>query len=263
MSSISKSGNSDISTISSENLLHPPQTGGSGGDRGGGGGGGGGGGVGGGVSRRSFIKSVGLTAAVSAASQAAAVTATVNHEIETDNWYQANNVKSVGPDTITVSFKLNGKPTKIATASSAMLIDVLRWDLGLTGTKPACERGACGACSVLLNGKLTASCMTMAVDAEGCEVTTIEGLATDNELDPIQTAFVKHDGLQCGFCTPGMIMATKALLTEIPKPDLNQIKEGLSGNLCRCGAYTNIFNAVLAASGQTVPVDAGSEGKGV
>ena len=107
----------------------------------------------------------------------------------------------------------------------------------------------------MVDGKLVASCMMLAVDAIGAEVTTVEGLANGDELDPVQEAFVKHDALQCGFCTPGLVMASRALLDENPKPTLDEIKAGLSGNICRCGTYNNIFNAVLEASGQKPMVD--------
>jgi aerobic-type carbon monoxide dehydrogenase small subunit (CoxS/CutS family) len=136
-------------------------------------------------------------------------------------------------------------------------MEALRWHFNLTGTKEICDRGACGGCSVLVDGVLVNSCMMLTADAVGCEVTTVEGLAQGDRLDPIQEAFCRHDALQCGYCTPGLIMASRALLNENQAPTLDQIKRGLSGNICRCGTYTNVFNAVLDASGQPVIVDAG------
>jgi aerobic-type carbon monoxide dehydrogenase small subunit (CoxS/CutS family) len=131
--------------------------------------------------------------------------------------------------------------------------------LNLTGSKEICDRGSCGGCSVLVDGKLINSCMMLALDAVGSEITTIEGLAKNGALDPVQESFIRHDALQCGYCTPGLVLAARALLDEKPQPTMDEIKHGLSGNICRCGTYTNIFNAVLEASGQPVPVD-GAEG---
>jgi len=130
------------------------------------------------------------------------------------------------------------------------LMQVLRLNLGLTGTKEICDRGACGGCSVLVDGVLVNSCMMLAADAEGAEITTVEGLAKGETLDPVQEAFIKHDALQCGYCTPGLIMATRWMLNNTPKPTMDQIRHCLSGNICRCGTYTNVFNAALEASGQ-------------
>ncbi|MCA9297826.1 MAG: (2Fe-2S)-binding protein, partial [Phycisphaerales bacterium] len=126
------------------------------------------------------------------------------------------------------------------------------------GAKEVCDRGACGACSVQVDGKLVCSCMMLALDAEGRDVRTVEGLAgADDTLHTIQMAFIRHDALQCAFCTPGLLMATRTLLDANPKPTLDEIKKALSGNLCRCGTYTNVFNAVLDASGQSPIVDGG------
>jgi carbon-monoxide dehydrogenase small subunit len=125
------------------------------------------------------------------------------------------------------------------------LLEVLRDMVGLTGTKNGCSLGNCGSCTVLLNGKLVASCLVLAVEAHGKEVMTIEGLAQNGELHPMQQAFIDHGALQCGFCTPGMILSAKALLDENPDPTEDEVKEALSGNLCRCTGYTDALNAIL------------------
>ncbi len=124
------------------------------------------------------------------------------------------------------------------------LLDLLRYDLGLTGTKEGCDEGDCGACTVIVNGKVMASCLVLAVEVDGAAITTIEGLHQGDELHPIQQAFVDSGAVQCGFCTPGMILTAKALLDEIPDPSEEDIKHYLEGNLCRCTGYTKIIDAV-------------------
>jgi xanthine dehydrogenase YagT iron-sulfur-binding subunit len=146
---------------------------------------------------------------------------------------------------------VNGKDYRLKVEPRVTLLRALRNDLDLTGTKEICDRGACGGCSVTIDGTLINSCMMLAVDAVGRKVGTIEGLAKGDKLDPIQEAFVKHDALQCGFCTPGMVMACKTLLESNKSPSLIQIKKGLSGNICRCGTYNHIFAAVQTASKTT------------
>jgi aerobic-type carbon monoxide dehydrogenase small subunit (CoxS/CutS family) len=160
--------------------------------------------------------------------------------------------ETFGPQPQRITLRVNGQAMHTDIDPATTLMETLRWRFQMTGTKEVCDRGSCGACSVLVDGKLVCSCMMLAVDAEGAEITTIEGLAEGDTLDPVQEAFIKHDALQCGYCTPGLVMAARALLNENPKPSLDAIKKGLSGNLCRCGTYTNIFNAVLEASGQSV-----------
>lgn len=133
------------------------------------------------------------------------------------------------------------------------LAEVLRNRLGLTGTKLGCERGACGACTVILDGKPVSSCMTLAVDAIGLPIETIEGLENgQGELHPLQQAFIEHDAMQCGFCTSGMIMSSKALLDANPNPQEKEVREAVSGNLCRCGTYPHVFKAVNSAAAKTV-----------
>jgi aerobic-type carbon monoxide dehydrogenase small subunit (CoxS/CutS family) len=161
----------------------------------------------------------------------------------------------VGPDPVEITLNINGKAMKVTVEPGATLLEALRVNLGLTGSKEICDRGACGGCSVLMDGKLVNSCLTLAMDAVGMQVTTVEGLAKDGKLDPIQEAFVRHDAMQCGYCTPGFVVASRALLNAKPKPTLEEIKHWLGGNICRCGTYGNMFNAVLEASGQPVVMD--------
>jgi carbon-monoxide dehydrogenase small subunit len=148
-------------------------------------------------------------------------------------------------------FTVNGSEHEAIVEPHMLLIDVLRDKLGLTGTKYACGTGDCGACTVLIDGKPSFSCLTLAVTALGKSILTIEGLADGAELHPIQQAFVDAGAVQCGFCTPGMILSTKALLDENPKPTRDEIKSALAGNLCRCTGYAKIIDAVEAAAGTT------------
>jgi xanthine dehydrogenase YagT iron-sulfur-binding subunit len=147
-----------------------------------------------------------------------------------------------------ITLTVNGKPRHLSVEPRITLLRALRNELDLTGPKEICDRGACGGCSVHLDGKLVNSCMLLAVDAVGRQVTTIEALSENGKLHPIQAEFCKADALQCGFCTPGMVMACKALLDKNKNPSLVDIKKGLSGNICRCGTYPRIFAAVQAAS---------------
>jgi aerobic-type carbon monoxide dehydrogenase small subunit (CoxS/CutS family) len=142
-----------------------------------------------------------------------------------------------------VSFRLNGDERSLAVEPRRTLLDALRVDLALTGTKKVCDMGDCGACTVIVDGHAVYSCLTLAVDCEGRDITTIEGLAHGSQLDPVQQAFVEADAYQCGFCTPGQIMSIAALLSEQQAPDEDELKRAVSGNLCRCGAYQNIVKA--------------------
>jgi len=144
-----------------------------------------------------------------------------------------------------VRLRVNGSSARLEIDSRVTLLDALRDHLGLTGTKKGCDQGACGACTVLLDGRRVLSCLTLAAQSDGREVTTIEGLSgEDGELHPMQAAFVRHDGFQCGYCTPGQIMSAVALLEEGRAASDEEIKEFMSGNLCRCGAYPNIRAAI-------------------
>ncbi len=147
-----------------------------------------------------------------------------------------------------IKLKVNGELKELDVEPWRTLLEVLREDLGLTSVKEGCGTGDCGSCTVILNGRAVNSCLVLAVDADGGEVLTVEGLSNGPELHPLQKAFIKHGAIQCGFCTPGMIMAAKALLDENPNPSPEEVKEALSGNICRCAGYSNIVKAVLAAA---------------
>ena len=145
-----------------------------------------------------------------------------------------------------LKFKVNGQPYELFVKPKTLLVEVLRDLVGLTGTKRGCSSSSCGACTVMLNGMSVKSCSVLALQASGAEVVTVEGLAKGNELSPLQRAFLDHGSYQCGFCTPGMLMSSTALLTENPKPTKQQIKEGIDGNICRCTGYNSIVRAVTA-----------------
>jgi len=153
-----------------------------------------------------------------------------------------------------VSLTVNGRAGEHEVEPRTLLVHYLRDVLGLTGTNIGCDTTSCGACTVLLDGESVKSCTVLAAQADGASVTTIEGLAAGpDELHPVQQAFRDHHGLQCGYCTPGMVMAAVSLLAELPHPTEQQVREGLEGNLCRCTGYHNIVKAVLAAAGEEVP----------
>jgi len=147
-----------------------------------------------------------------------------------------------------IILKINGESYEVSVKPRETLLEVLRDTLGLTGTKEGCDTGKCGACTVLIDGKAVRSCLTLAVTARDKEITTIEGLAHGEELHPIQRAFVDHGALQCGFCTPGMIMISKAFLEENPEPTEREIREALVGNICRCTGYDKIVRAIMRAA---------------
>ena len=147
-----------------------------------------------------------------------------------------------------VELKVNSELYEVAVEPQRTLLEVLREKLGLTGTKEACNEGQCGACTVLLDGKPVSSCLVLALEAQGKDITTIEGLRSNGHLHPLQQAFVDCGAIQCGFCTPGMILSAKALLDENPRPTEGQVREAISGNLCRCTGYAKIVEAVLSAS---------------
>jgi carbon-monoxide dehydrogenase small subunit len=149
---------------------------------------------------------------------------------------------------MTINLTVNGRPRELEVAVHHTLLEVLRDDVGLTGTKECCVVGECGACTVLVDGHSVNSCLMLAVEADGARVTTVEGLATDGELDPLQTAFLDQGAAQCGFCIPGQLMSATALLDEIEEPSDEQIQEALAGNLCRCAGYEQIFAAVRQAA---------------
>jgi carbon-monoxide dehydrogenase small subunit len=148
---------------------------------------------------------------------------------------------------------INGQRTAVQAPPMKRLLDVLREDLGLTGTKEGCGEGECGSCSVRMNGELVNSCLVPVLQADGARVETVEGLAIDAELHPLQKAFLECGGAQCGICTPGMLMAATHLLTNHPKPTMDEIREGLAGNLCRCTGFVKIFASVVAAAAMGGP----------
>lgn len=147
-----------------------------------------------------------------------------------------------------VGFTVNGTRHELDVEPRLTLLDTLRDILDLTGSKKGCDEGVCGACTVILDGKAVCSCMTFAVEADGSDVLTIEGIAEGSKLDPIQKAFIEFDGMQCGFCTSGQIMSAKAFLMSNAKPTKDEIREAMSGNICRCGAYINIVDAIFHVS---------------
>ncbi len=196
-----------------------------------------------GISRRGFLKGAGLTAAgtalldgVQAFGSEAAAPAGVG-------------VTEYGPGPVPVRLHVNGTERAIEIEPRTTLAEALRIHLGMTGTKIVCDRGVCSGCTVWLDKMPVNSCMTLAIDAVGHHVTTIEGLSAGDHLHPLQAAFVKHDAMQCGFCTPGMVMSCAALLERNPKPSEHDVRHAVSGNLCRCGTYPKVFAATLDAAG--------------
>ena len=147
-----------------------------------------------------------------------------------------------------IHLTVNGEAYDLDVAPGRLLVDCLRYDLGLTGTKEGCGIGVCGACTVLVDGRMASSCLLLAIMADGAEITTIEGLARDGRLDPLQQAFIDYGGYQCGICTPGQIMAARALLNQTSNPSEREIKEWMMGNLCRCTGYYKIVESILAAA---------------
>ena len=155
-----------------------------------------------------------------------------------------------------ITLNVNGDSRTVLVKGNAILANVLRDELNLTGTKKGCELGDCGSCTVLLEGKPVDSCMVLAIEADGLEITTIEGVAVNSKLDDIQESMINHAAIQCGYCTPGMVLSAKALLTRNPHPTESEVREAISGNLCRCTGYVHIVEAVLAASqGRLAPAD--------
>jgi len=189
-----------------------------------------------GLTRRQFLTTAGAGALVAAASG----------HLGKDHVASAAEIKSGEANKI--SLLINGKHYHLLVEPRWSLLHVLREELGFTGTKEGCSRGECGTCTVLIDNLPMYSCMTLAVEAEGQEVTTLEGLMKGEELGPVQQAFVEHDALQCGYCTPGQVMAIEGLLRKESYPTMEQIRQGVSGNLCRCGAYTQIFEAARRAA---------------
>lgn len=155
---------------------------------------------------------------------------------------------TVGPYAVPITLRVNGMTHTLSVTPETTLAQALREQLDLTGTKIACDRGACSACTVWLDGAPVCSCMVLAIDVGAREVTTIEGLAAGETLHPVQAAFIEHDAIQCGFCTPGLIMSCVALLRRNPRPSEDEVRTAISGHLCRCGTYPHVLSAVLAAA---------------
>ena len=197
------------------------------------------------LSRRSFLKGLGITTAGAA---------TLNNGVVAKQLEKAGLLKSVliiPENGTSISLLVNGKKRKVFIEPRTTLADALRLNLDLTGTKLGCERGACGACTVTINGNPINSCMTLALDAVGFSIETVEGVANGNDLHAIQKSFIEHDAMQCGFCTSGLIISSKALLDKTVNPNSKEIKEAVSGNICRCGTYPNVIEAIEAvASGK-------------
>ena len=194
------------------------------------------------MSRRAFFKGAGLSAA-----SMTLLDGGLGIQVAAEDL--VSEPQMFGPGAVSLSLSINGRTLPVRVDPGTTLADVLRQGLGLTGTKIGCDRGACSACTVWVDGEVVASCMTLAFDVRGKQVTTIEGLSQGGKLHPVQQAFVEHDALQCGFCTPGMVMSCAALVERNPNCTLEDVKTAVSGHLCRCGTYPNIFTATLAAAG--------------
>lgn len=190
------------------------------------------------VSRRAFLKG----GAVATGALSTSILPVVPAEA------QLPDATASDPRRSTIELRINGLPTRVEVPNNTTLLELLRGEAKLTGAKMGCERAMCGACTVIANGRSVYACTALAVDMAGAEVTTIEGLANGDQLHPIQQAFVDESGFQCGFCTSGQIMSTKALLDRIPRPTEDEVRAGLAGNLCRCAAYKRIIQSVMTAS---------------
>lgn len=193
-----------------------------------------------GISRRTFLQGVGAGAAATGLLTVAAPL----QEVEAK---QASGT-TVGPKPTQITLKINGTEHQTMVEPRHTLLDVMRQKLDVTGPKPICERGSCGGCTVMVDNQPIYSCMMLAIDAVGKEITSVEGLAKDGELDPVQKAFVQHDAQMCGFCTPGFVVSVRALLDRNPNPTLDDVKKAVSGNTCRCGTYPRVFEAALTAA---------------
>jgi len=185
------------------------------------------------VSRRAFLKTVGVTG----------VAAGVIGGTEADA--QTSTPAPIGPGEVPITLKIDGKVHQVKVEPRVTLLDAMRDRLDKTGAKRVCDRGTCGACTALVDGRAVYTCSMLAIEAQGKEIRTIEGLAQGTALHPLQQAVVEHDGTMCGFCTPGFVMAAVALLEKHPKPTVEQIRDGLDGNICRCGTYKGLLEAVL------------------
>lgn len=193
-----------------------------------------------GLSRRTFIKGAGLTTAGTVMANTSL--------LALENSILAPTGEAFGPDAVTIQMNVNGTTHSLIVEPRTTLASALRDHLDLTGTKVVCDRGSCSACTVFLDGKPVNSCMTMALDVGTQKVTTIEGIAKNGDLHPVQEAFIEHDASQCGYCTPGMVMSCVHLVENNSNPSLDDVKHATRGNLCRCGTYPHVFEATLAAA---------------
>jgi len=190
-----------------------------------------------GLSRRNFLKGAGMAASTGllAAPKAGAATPEPSSEV-------------MGPGAVPITLQINGKSHSLKVEPRVTLLDALRNELNLTGAKKVCDRGVCGACTVIMDGRPVYACNVLAIEAQGHKIETIEGIGTPGELHPVMAAFVNHDAQQCGFCTPGFVVACKAFLDKHPDPTREDVEHGLGGNLCRCGTYAGVREAVLEAA---------------
>lgn len=191
------------------------------------------------ISRRGFLKGVG----------AGAVATGLISSTTTRPKAKAQGTGDVqGPGEVPITLNINGSDEKLSVEPRVTLLDALRNRLDMTGTKKVCDRGTCGACSVLVDDKLMYACSMLAIEAQGHKITTVEGLGSPEQMSTVQELFVEHDALQCGFCTPGFVVATTAFVREHPNATLEQVREGLGGNLCRCGTYVGIMEVAAQAA---------------
>jgi xanthine dehydrogenase YagT iron-sulfur-binding subunit len=190
-----------------------------------------------GVSRRGFLKGIGATSVATGFLSPAGLQSTFGQES-----------KVVGPGEVSLTLKINGQNRQLKVEPRVTLLDALRNRLDLTGSKKVCDRGTCGACTVLMDGQPVYACSVLALEAEGREITTIEGLGTPAQMNPVQQAFVHHDAQQCGFCTPGFVVASSNFIRKNPNATLEAVRNGFGGNLCRCGTYAGVMLAVVDAA---------------
>jgi xanthine dehydrogenase YagT iron-sulfur-binding subunit len=193
----------------------------------------------GGISRRGFLKGVGA---------GAVATGLIQGQSATPEAAAQSGAQVVGPGNLTITLDINGAQKKVEVEPRVTLLDALRNRMDLTGAKKVCDRGTCGACTVMMDGELVYSCSVLAVEAVGHKITTVEGLGTPDRLSDVQAAIIEHDGSQCGFCTPGFVVATTAFVRSHPNATLDDVKDAMGGNLCRCGTYVGLTEAALATA---------------
>ena len=192
------------------------------------------------VSRRDFLKTAGAASLAGAMAERSALA---------EGTAEQSAPAAIGPDAVAITLTINGQRHQLNVEPRVTLLDAMRTRLDITGQKRVCDRGACGACTVIIDGRTYYSCSMLAIEAQGRNVRTVDGLAKGDTLHPVQQAFCDHDGLMCGFCTPGFVMATVALLEKNPNPTAEQAKRALDGNLCRCGTNIGVLKAALAVKG--------------